>query len=162
MLGISVKFSWCKILPWVLMVLCHPDVERSVYWASSIVDMYNRRPADAPKDRRIDKFLHPSSVLRPMLNDFIRTKVMHPVLAFEVSLFRFVPLSDRPAEAEHVWLRDVAMQKRGTRRGVKFSGAHRFDMMRSDVAKDRATRGRLTDIFMELHSLKKRSASHWL
>ena len=42
-----------------------------------------------------------------MLDDFVATKVMHPVLRFEVSLFRFVPLSDRPAEAEHVFLKDI-------------------------------------------------------
>ena len=127
-LSFAVKFGWTQVFPWVIMVLCHPVLQTAWEWAKRLVDKYVSHTG--PVDRRTAKFMHPSSPLRRMLDEFIDTKVMHPVLRFEVSLFRFVPLSDRPAEAEHIWLKDVAKQQRGTKRGCKYSLAHRMHEIR--------------------------------
>ena len=83
----------------------HPSEEEAWSWAVTIVQKYKAHVG--PLDRRTEQILNPSGPLRPMLDDFVATKVMHPVLRFEVSFFRFVPLSDRPAEAEHVFLKDI-------------------------------------------------------
>lgn len=147
----SIKFAWSRSLPWVIMSLCHPDLSKAWAWAKRIVEMY--RDHRGPLDRRTQKYLHPSSQLRRMIDSFIETRQMHPILQLEVALFRFVPLSDRPAEAEHVWLKDVAKQQRGTRRGCKYSMAHRMSEIKQP-RDDAATQELLIDKFLSLSSVK--------
>ena len=143
----SVKFGWTQVFPWVIMVLCHPVQQKQLEWAKRLVDKYNCHTG--PVDRRTAKFMHPSSQLRRMLDEFIDTQEMHPVLRSEVSLFRFVPLSDRPAEAEHIRLKDVAKQQRGTKRGCKYSLAHRLHEIR-EASADPTTRELLIDAFLSV------------
>ena len=150
-LGFSVKFAWVFNFPWVIMVLCHPSLDRAWHWACIIVAKYDAHAG--PHDRRTNKFLHPCSPLRQLWDRFVATKIMDLTLAFEVRLFRGVPLSDRPGEAEHVYLKDVAKQNRGTKRGFKYSAARRFDQIREIVA-DTPTRDKLVAHFMKLGSLK--------
>ena len=102
-LAFALNGAWTRSFPWILMVLSHPVVETAWKWAGIIVTKFSAHTG--PVDRRTAICLDPSSKLRPELDDFIRTKKMSAVLQFEVGLFRFVPLSDRPAEAEHVYLK---------------------------------------------------------
>ena len=107
MLGFAVKLSWTRAFPWVIMVLCHPVETKAWELAVRILKKYEEH--SGPLDRRTEKFLNPASPLRRMWEEFIATKEMPPILRFEVSLYRFVPLSDRPIEAEHVFLKDQPM-----------------------------------------------------
>ena len=108
-LAFAVKFAWTRWFPWILMVLSHPVVETAWKWAGIIVTKFNAHTG--PVDRRTANCLDPFSKLRPELDDFIRTKNMSAVLQIEVGLFRFVPLSDRPAEAEHVYLKVLFVRR---------------------------------------------------
>ena len=52
-------------------------------------------------------------------------------LEMEVGAMRLVPFSDRPIEAEHVYLGAVTV---GTYRGLRFSAAHRFKLIADSLS----------------------------
>ena len=73
-------------------------------------------------------------LLRSQLDRFISDGVLSiddaaTDLADEIAAMRFIPLSDRFIEAEHVYLSAVARGEPGIFRGIRYSTAHRFKML---------------------------------
>ena len=99
-------------------------------WAVKILKKYEEHSGHL--DRQAEKFLNPASPLRRMWEDFIATKEMPAILRFEVSLYRFVPLSDRPAEAEHVFLKDLK-QHHSTTESTRHSTVQIYRTWRSRI-----------------------------
>ena len=118
--GFSVKFGFVKDQPWLLMGMAHPRMERARYWARRSCEVFHSIPVTG-HHRKTIAFLLPGCTTRRAVDDFIATGVMADYLALQVSVFLFMPFSDRIIEREHKFLGDVSRTKNCVIKGHRFA-----------------------------------------
>ena len=117
----SIRFDWRKHLPWLLIGMANPRVDRAKHVARQCIIEYNTKQ-ESEHHRKSILFLKPGSRFRLDIDKFISSSKMSDLLMFNVAAVALIPLGDRQIEREHLPMAKVANAAPTTKVGHSFSG----------------------------------------
>ena len=118
--GFTVRFSFTKHLPYVLLGLSHPVQHRRQHFARVCLALYDKTP-EARHHRKSVAFLKVGTVVRADIELLGNTGVTTPNLELQIAPMYLMPFGDRQIEMEHKPLSDVARKNMQGRRGHMWS-----------------------------------------